>query len=418
MSTRNLVLIALLGLALVLAYDLFAVRDVAEAPGSDDASFVAVTAEALPESADSGSADSAEKDEEAESADSDGISSSDTAVESPVTYLPLAPPANARDLEYSGMSWFDEQLVLLPQYPDVVLEEADGADDHSEGTTEAVTGTQRAGRVYALELSDLLAAVSGNEDPLVAQEIPFSYPSAVADLDGFEGFEAIAFEGDRVYLTVEAQTDETTKGYLVAGTVTRGGDGRMASIALDDAAPVEVELPANLDNMSLESIQVDGGNITTFFEANGATVNAEPKAFGFDASLGPIMEWDFPTIEYRVTDATEMDASGTFWVINYHFPGEDELLQPQADQLIAEYGEGPTHALFDHVERIVELAGGEGAIQFPAPTGRVIQLELVDAETSRNWEGIARLEDRGFLLVTDKYPETILGFVAMPAGDR
>ena len=39
-----------------------------------------------------------------------------------------------------------------------------------------------------------------------------------------------------------------------------------------------------------------------------------------------------------------------------------------------------------------------------------IQLELHPLEL-RNWEGIVRLEDRGFLLVTDKFPETILGFV-------
>ncbi len=29
----------------------------------------------------------------------------------------------------------------------------------------------------------------------------------------------------------------------------------------------------------------------------------------------------------------------------------------------------------------------------------------------RNWEGIVRLENRGFLLMTDKYPETLFGFV-------
>ena len=39
-----------------------------------------------------------------------------------------------------------------------------------------------------------------------------------------------------------------------------------------------------------------------------------------------------------------------------------------------------------------------------------IQLELHPLGL-RNWEGIVRLEDRGFLLVTDKFPETILGFV-------
>ena len=39
-----------------------------------------------------------------------------------------------------------------------------------------------------------------------------------------------------------------------------------------------------------------------------------------------------------------------------------------------------------------------------------IQIEL-DEKASRNWEGIVRLDDRGFLVATDKYPEMILGFI-------
>ena len=39
-----------------------------------------------------------------------------------------------------------------------------------------------------------------------------------------------------------------------------------------------------------------------------------------------------------------------------------------------------------------------------------IQLQLLPDDL-RNWEGIVRLDDRGFLIVTDKFPETILGFV-------
>jgi hypothetical protein len=38
-----------------------------------------------------------------------------------------------------------------------------------------------------------------------------------------------------------------------------------------------------------------------------------------------------------------------------------------------------------------------------------IYLELLD-EDSRNWEGIVRYGD-GFLLVTDKFPTTILAYV-------
>jgi hypothetical protein len=35
-------------------------------------------------------------------------------------------------------------------------------------------------------------------------------------------------------------------------------------------------------------------------------------------------------------------------------------------------------------------------------------------EDSRNWEGLVLFDQRGFLVATDKYPGTLLGFVEMP----
>ncbi len=43
-----------------------------------------------------------------------------------------------------------------------------------------------------------------------------------------------------------------------------------------------------------------------------------------------------------------------------------------------------------------------------------IQLVLRGDGQSRNWEGIVRLDDRGFIIATDTYPETILAFVSFP----
>ena len=59
------------------------------------------------------------------------------------------------------------------------------------------------------------------------------------------------------------------------------GDGGVAGTAggedvvqLDERAPLEIPLPANLDNMSLESLLVTPSGLLTFFEANGAKVNS------------------------------------------------------------------------------------------------------------------------------------------------
>jgi hypothetical protein len=114
-----------------------------------------------------------------------------------------------------------------------------------------------------------------------------------------------------------------------------------------------------------------------------------------------------PPLEYRLTDVTEPGADGVFWAINYFFPGEDFLL-PSSDPLVERYGRGVTHAFYPQVERLVafQYTGTAITLLDRAP----IYLELPDAN-ARNWEGIVRLDDRGFLIVTDKYPQTLLGFV-------
>jgi hypothetical protein len=38
----------------------------------------------------------------------------------------------------------------------------------------------------------------------------------------------------------------------------------------------------------------------------------------------------------------------------------------------------------------------------------------LDVGDGRNWEGIVRFGDRGFLLATDKFPITMLGYITIP----
>jgi hypothetical protein len=147
-------------------------------------------------------------------------------------------------------------------------------------------------------------------------------------------------------------------------------------------------------------------------EANGAKVNPHPVAHVFDFSLGYLGAVPVPNIEFRVTDATELDRDGRFWVINYFYPPESDKLDPANDLWAIKFGEGPSHAKCATVERLLQFRYTEqGILKTDVPP---IQLQLVSTEVCRNWEGLVRLPGRGFLLVTDKYPETILGFLPQP----
>jgi len=61
-------------------------------------------------------------------------------------------------------------------------------------------------------------------------------------------------------------------------------------------------------------------------------------------------------------------------------------------------------------ERLVKLNFDGAAISLADTPPIQIKLD----QLSHNWEGLELLDDRGFLLVTDKTPSTLLVFVPKP----
>ena len=300
-----------------------------------------------------------------------------------VSTILLTGPLARSSAEVSGLAWYGDQLILLPQYP-------------------AFSGRESA--VYALPRRDILAYLDGSRtQPLKPTAIPFVAPGLAARIDGFEGYEAIAFASDRAFLTIEASTSEGMAGYLVSGRIAPD----LSELTLDTAKVVEIPSAVEFGNRSDEALIVAGDMLATFYEANGMGVNPSPVAHLFDTHLVPADTIPFPAIEYRVTDATTLDEQQRFWVINYFYPGDRDL-RPETDPLAVRYGKGPSHAQYEQVERLVELEYSEAGIEFSDRPP--IQLEL-PSDKARNWEGLVRLDERGFLLVTDKFPRTILGFV-------
>ena len=305
-----------------------------------------------------------------------------------VITIPLAGPLANRNAEISGLAWYGDRLIILPQYPSFFTRSGDST-------------------VFALPKADIVAFLDGTiTGPLKPVPIPFIAPGLAAEIDGFEGYEAIAFRGDQAFLTIEAATKESMKGYLVSGSIAPD----LSGLTLDTAIVVQIESQSAVGNKSDEALLIAGDTLVTIHEANGVGINASPVAHLFDVLLTPAGTIPFPSIEYRITDATALDNNHRFWAINYFFPGEGELL-PETDPLADHYGEGPTHIQYEHVERLVEFQYSDLGIRLiDSPP---IQLELLPDEP-RNWEGLVRLDDRGFLLTTDKFPKTILGFVALP----
>jgi len=307
-----------------------------------------------------------------------------TAPEQAVTLLQLGDPLQSKKAELSGLAWYGEHLILLPQYPN--------------------WQSASAPCLYTVSKADVLARIDQTASgPLEPRCIPFDSAGLEKNIPGFEGYEAIGFMGEQVYLSVETRSS-TGKGFLLTGRIAPD----LSVLKLEASPQAVLSLPGKVSNSGFETLVMGEDRLLALYEANGANVNKASAVESFDRSLTPSGKLTFPAIEYRITDATAMDAAGRFWVMNYSFPGTAKAYEPVPDPLMARYGTGPTHAQLPQVERLIELQ-----VQ---PTGIVLterpplQLQLSD-EAARNWEGVVRLEDRGFLLVTDTFPRTLLGFV-------
>ena len=308
-----------------------------------------------------------------------------SAQEQLVITFELTGPITAPDAELSGLGWHGETLILLPQYPER-FGDGDGA-------------------LFSLSKQDILAALDGTHPtPLEPAPVHLTAPGLKESIPNFQGYEAIGFHGDHVFLTIEAGEGTDMHGYLVSGTISADS----SEITLDTSNVVEIPMAFPSDNHSDEALVVTENSVLTFFEINGADLNPAPAAHVFSFDLQPQGTLSFPNLEYRLTDAV-LDSSSV-WVINYFFPGDTDLATSN-DPLAAAYGEGPSHAQQEQVERLVELNYAPNGITLA--NSAPIQLTL-DGDTARNLEGLVLLDDQGFLLVTDKFPSTMLIFVEMP----
>jgi hypothetical protein len=310
-----------------------------------------------------------------------------TPSEQPVTLLPIDGPLALRSGQFSGMAWYGDTLVILPQYP--------ARFEHN---------------LLALPKRAILDALRGvNPAPLSAFFIPLYGYEGLVELEGFEGFEAIAIAGERIYLTIETRLNRRMMGYLATGVLLPD----LSSIRLYPTVRSTIAPQMPILNLTDEALIVDGDRIITFYEANGMLVNPFNAAHVFDAddlqSLGTL---PLDYLDYRVTDASPPDEQNRFWVINTFFPGQ--LINLGPDPVSMRYGIGPTHQQYRVVERLVQMVLTPTGIELvPGPP---LQLQLTEPK-GRNWEGIVRLESdeiSGFLLITDNRPTTLLGFVADP----
>lgn len=293
--------------------------------------------------------------------------------------IPLSGPAARPASELSSLAWHGDQLFLAPE-------------NAREG-------------FFVLDRAAIAAVVEGKSSaPLTPAQVPITNPEVLRAVPSFDGIEAIAFDGDRLWLVVESRDTCEMAAYLLSGAL----DPAANAITLDPAPPRKLELCAQVCNLSVESIVLWQDGLLLLAEANGKNLCAAPTVQHFGLDGTPRAPLALPNLEYRVTDAGSADAEGRFWVLNYLWPPERSLLQP-AD-------EGADAAT--PVEQLLELRiEGDSIRRTDTPpidlrAGRPAHTE------PHNWEGLVPFDERGFLIVTDAFPRTTFAFVPNPSPTR
>jgi hypothetical protein len=311
--------------------------------------------------------------------------------ETTVRTIPLAPPLDQPDAEISGLAWCGDKLILLPQYPERFSDDGNSY-------------------FYYLERQQIEHFLDGNkQSPLLAKPIQLNEKDLRKAVSIFDGFEGITCTGENIWLSIEAlNLLGSYQSFVVPATISFG---QLAKIEIKQEKLVFLSSQSGMRNIGDEAILNGTFNtqsgVIALHEVNDVRVVKAPKARHISNINGTISELSFPNLPFRVTDASSVDEDNRFWVINYKYSGDKFSLQAE-DTITKQHGEGPSHAKYYNVERLIELQINDSDITLT--NSKPIPLRMDNVE-GRNWEGLVRLGDRGFLIATDKHPATLLGFV-------
>ena len=299
--------------------------------------------------------------------------------EFPIKTIELSGPITDRKQEISGMDWYNDNLFLLPE--------------------------NQGGFLFMIKKSEIKNNLKqDNQKPIVARQTKFNTPDYSILIPGFDGFEAICFSKENVYLSIESEHNDIMSGHIAWGTI----DQKTFEINIPTNNLKKIATPIQIKNMSFESILMHNDNAIMLYEANGAKLQKGATHNIFSPNDQKVSRIRSVNIEYRITDATKVDENNKFWSINYFWPGDKKSLNPSKDLIFEKTPKGESHQSSNIVERLIEFEVKDNRIELTE--SEPVQL-LLDEDSPRNWEGIVRFENEGFLIATDKHPRMILSFV-------
>ena len=277
--------------------------------------------------------------------------------------------------EISGMDWYNDNLFLLPE--------------------------NLGGYLFMVKKNEIQKQLSLKKGSIKPIKTMFNTPDYSKSIPGFDGFEAIAFYENSIYVTIEADENGEMVGYIAWGNI----DPISYEITILEKNIQKISTPIQIDNLSYESIIRHENNLLLLYEANGSSLRKDPYQLLISLNDFSSKKIKGPNIEYRITDATKV-RKNKFWAINYYWPGDKKNLKPSLDKLSKNKKTNSDQT----IERLVEFKIKKNSISLTRK--KPINL-ILEEGNSRNWEAIVRFGESGFLIATDKYPRMILAYIEL-----
>ena len=297
-------------------------------------------------------------------------------------FIEIDGPMKNSNEEISGMDWYQDNLCLLPENLN--------------------------GYVFFINKSDIESRINKTDTSAITpKKVNFNTPDYKNIIPGFDSFEAIVFRGHEVYISIEIKFKDSMSCIFVRGHI----DEKTLEITIPEQTFTTLDVPTYVDNLSYESLVIKNEKVYALFEANGDSIISNPYAVSVTVPGNKINKHPITNINYRITDVTKIDKNNRFWAINYFFPRDKKSLKPSKDLLASKFGKGISHNKFEGVERLVEYKIKNDRIVLT--DNPHIEIALEGEKISRKWEALARFENKGFLIATDKYPKpnTILAYI-------
>jgi hypothetical protein len=277
--------------------------------------------------------------------------------------------------EISGMDWYNDNLFLLPE--------------------------NLGGYLFMVKKNEIQKQLSLKKGSIKPIKTMFNTPDYSKSIPGFDGFEAVAFYENSIYVTIEADENGEMVGYIAWGNI----DPISYEINILEKNIQKISTPIQIDNLSYESIIRHENNLLLLYEANGSSLRKDPYQLLISLNDFSSKKIKGPNIEYRITDATKV-RKNKFWAINYYWPGDKKNLKPSLDKLSKNKKTNSDQT----IERLVEFKIKRNSISLTRK--KPINL-ILEEGNSRNWEAIVRFGESGFLIATDKYPRMILAYIKL-----